>query len=180
MSSSQTTGMMARTGCARTKHPTSTSCHVVFAFHYVTAIFGWHRSSARPNVILLLDIPNHEPESTIHRPEDQEEGDRATAIISWCVCVTASGGNIACRYSRSFRPHSKLTITVIEEPGRARKRRDVKQRGVFKLADTVPGTWEGSGHEADKLKVCFWQPAQLTTGKNPGVDAGASCRTSIR
>lgn len=38
---------------------------------------------------------------------------------------------------------------------RAHKRRDVsiRGRGVFRLAETVPQTWQGSGEEGEVLKV---------------------------
>lgn len=83
-------------------------------------------------------------------------------------------------YQRPGLAADQLTPVVIEEPGRARKRRDVKQRGVFKLADTVPGTWEGSGHEADKLKVGSALETKLTAGKNPRPNAGSVGCTGVR
>lgn len=49
-----------------------------------------------------------------------------------------------------------LTSLVIQDPGnRVKKRRDVsgKPRGIFRLAETVPPTWEGKGDEAEALKT---------------------------
>jgi hypothetical protein len=50
--------------------------------------------------------------------------------------------------------------SVIQDPAsdpnsRVKKRRDVsgRPRGVFRLAETVPPTWQGKGDEAEALKT---------------------------
>lgn len=49
-------------------------------------------------------------------------------------------------------------LIVIQDPGsssRIKKRRDLsgRPRGVFRLAETVPPTWEGKGDEGEALKT---------------------------
>ncbi|WRT68057.1 uncharacterized protein IL334_005032 [Kwoniella shivajii] len=51
-------------------------------------------------------------------------------------------------------PLSSLVIQDSEPRLRAKRRRDVsgRPRGVFRLAETVPGTWQGKGEEGEVLK----------------------------
>jgi hypothetical protein len=58
------------------------------------------------------------------------------------------------------RLETRLTSLVIQDPsagpgGRATKRRDVsnRPRGIFRLAETVPPTWQGQGDEGEALKT---------------------------
>ncbi|WVQ73471.1 hypothetical protein IAR50_003043 [Cryptococcus sp. DSM 104548] len=48
-----------------------------------------------------------------------------------------------------------LSSLVIQDESRAKRRRDIagRPRGVFRLADTVPGTWIGEGEEGKVLKT---------------------------
>jgi len=57
-------------------------------------------------------------------------------------------------------PRHVADISVIQDPAsdpssRIKKRRDVsgRPRGVFRLAETVPPTWQGQGDEAEALKT---------------------------
>ncbi|WWC88389.1 uncharacterized protein L201_003300 [Kwoniella dendrophila CBS 6074] len=52
-------------------------------------------------------------------------------------------------------PLSSLVIQDLEPRLRAKRRRDVsgKPRGVFRLAETVPDTWQGKGQEGEVLKT---------------------------
>ncbi|GFZ50603.1 hypothetical protein JCM24511_08361 [Saitozyma sp. JCM 24511] len=52
-------------------------------------------------------------------------------------------------------PLSSLIIQDKLEPRRGIKKRLVssRHRGVFRLAETVPGTWEGKGTEGEVLKA---------------------------
>ncbi|WVW84998.1 hypothetical protein I302_107034 [Kwoniella bestiolae CBS 10118] len=52
-------------------------------------------------------------------------------------------------------PLSSLVIQDIEPRIRAKRRRDVsgRPRGVFRLAETVPDTWQGAGQEGEVLKT---------------------------
>lgn len=50
---------------------------------------------------------------------------------------------------------SNWSYLVIQDEARTKRRRDIagKARGVFRLADTVPGNWVGQGEEGEVLKV---------------------------
>ncbi|KAK8858849.1 hypothetical protein IAR55_003079 [Kwoniella newhampshirensis] len=52
-------------------------------------------------------------------------------------------------------PLSSLVIQDSEPRQRAKRRRDIsgRPRGVFRLAETVPGTWVGKGEEGEVLKT---------------------------
>jgi hypothetical protein len=65
---------------------------------------------------------------------------------------------------------------------RAAKRRTLRGRGVFRLAETVPHTWRGEGQECELLKVgvvwaarcvCGARSARVT-GTNTNVDWGVA------
>lgn len=49
----------------------------------------------------------------------------------------------------------KLVTLVIQDESHTKRRRHIagKARGVFRLADTVPGNWVGQGEEGEVLKV---------------------------
>lgn len=65
---------------------------------------------------------------------------------------------------------------MIQDPGNARvkKRRDVsgRPRGIFRLAETVPPTWEGKGDEGEALKSRIKGLMEVETGKSM-VDSAA-------
>lgn len=60
------------------------------------------------------------------------------------------------RFARDPAVLANATRLVIQDPSnRIKKRRDVsgKPRGIFRLAETVPPTWEGKGDEGEALKT---------------------------
>jgi len=85
--------------------------------------------------------------TTIHSFEDQAESDRTSLIIT---------GYITPLYSTHFQANSPVIQDPASDPSsRVKKRRDVsgRPRGVFRLAETVPPTWQGKGDEAEALKT---------------------------
>ncbi|TYJ58376.1 hypothetical protein B9479_000922 [Cryptococcus floricola] len=60
-----------------------------------------------------------------------------------------------------------LSSLVIQDESRAKRRRDIagRPRGVFRLADTVPGTWIGEGEEGKVLKTRI--QGLLSSGASP-------------
>ena len=109
-------------------------------------------------------------QSVIYRPTDQTESHRSTSffvryvhsllsnnlptgclergnkVTNDCDCVLSSQGSDL----------AELRIVIQDEPdSRAKKRRDIRStaRGVFRLAETVPDTWQGSGEEGTNLRV---------------------------
>ena len=133
--------------------------------------------SSPPKLSFRSCIPSrdgpHEP--ILHRTPNQTQGDRIPSLLPRSV--------------PPLLPHplpSPLPIynlirpcpVIQDEPeSRTKKRRDVsaRARGIFRLAETVPETWQGEGAEAASLTVRrpTTRLCSTLTGRGKGTDQGS-------
>ncbi|WVN86420.1 uncharacterized protein L203_101584 [Cryptococcus depauperatus CBS 7841] len=66
-----------------------------------------------------------------------------------------------------------LSSLVIQDEARAKRRRDIagRPKGVFRLADTVPGTWVGEGEEGEVLKTRIQDLLAIKASPSPKASA---------
>ncbi|WWD18740.1 hypothetical protein CI109_103194 [Kwoniella shandongensis] len=71
-------------------------------------------------------------------------------------------------------PLSSLVIQDTEPRQRAKRRRDIsgRPRGVFRLAETVPGTWVGKGEEGEVLKTRIQDLLSSSQKSSPVISSG--------